>query len=403
MKKGKLALWVVVLLFVLYTLKSCVLFFPFSDFWERDRDFNIPDIEEKKEKPVEVPVFNVPYRITDEMKKMKVDCAKEEDKTLRYKSEKTFCQNVYTASPDSVKNSLAGGKYSWMAFYGQYSIYHCPVSPKKEIENLVEGCIESAKFFDNYLFPKMAQIFGTAANRGFFEKRLNIYIEEDEKYVTKVCNAPAIGCALWATRSIQLPLGTFNKRFYPEGQTYTVGFNLKDISSEKYQGLLFQTIYPKNCALPQYTMHEVIHYFNHRVYGFSPSWFEETMDNIVEDELVSQICPPGLKYTAFNYSNGAMNKEDVDINSNDFILYLQDKRFKNNSCYKAIVTEINQHLNQGKWAYFSQIYTQLNSSGRKINFRELSAADLASAVYRSSGNDPAVKKALYDVAKCPKN
>jgi len=404
-KAGKIFIFIILLIFFLFVLKSCALFFPFSfsDIFS-EREPYIPNSEKKKEEPAEIPVFNVPFRpVTQEMKNMKVDCAKEEDGHLRYKKEKTLCRNVYTVTPDAVKNDLAGGKYSWMAFYGQYSIYHCPVNPKKQVENLVEGCIESAKFFDSYLFPKMASIYGLAANRGFFVKRLNIYIEEDESYVTKMCKAPAIGCCYWESHSIQIPLGTSGKRFYPEGQTYTVGFYLKDVSSMKYTDHFFQTVYPKNCALPQYTMHELIHYFNHRVYSASPSWFEETMDNILEDELVGQICPPGLKYSVFKYNGGRMDKVDyADVNSDDFILYLQDKRFEDNACYKTVMTQINRLFNKGKWPYFTQLYNQLNSYSRNKNYAKLTVAELAAAVYKSSGNDPEVKKNLYDTARCPK-
>lgn len=377
--------------------------FSISELIRGENETKIPIPEEKKKEEEIIPEAKINYAsVTDEMKNAKVDCAKFQDKALYYKNEKTACYNSYVADMEKVKNDLAGGKYSRMAFYGKYSIYNCPVNPVKKIDNLAEGCLESAKFFDDYLFQKMASIYSTAGPRyGFFDKRLNVYIEESEKVVTEYCKSPAIGCSKDST--ILLPLGTSNNKFYPEGRVYTVGFNLRDYSSNVYKDYLFQSVYPKNCILPQYTMHELIHYFDKRVYGRTPSWFEESMDYIVTDELTNFVCPPGLKYNVFKYDGNKMETfDDFDINSDDFLLYIQDKRYENNACRKAIVTQINQLFNEGKWTYFAKFYHSMDGKVKYDYYHEIPTKDIAAAVYESSGNDPAVRKYLYDMAKCPK-
>lgn len=406
MKLKKIILWMIVILFILYVLKSCALFFPFFplDFGS-DHSF-VPPFEEKKqqEQKVEVPVFNVPYLpVTAEMKNMKIDCAKEMDSRLSYKKEKTACFNVYSADPENVKNAIDSGKYTRFAFYGRYSVYNCPVNTEKKIENLVEGCRESAKFFDDYLFPKMVQLYsGAGAHYGYFDRRINVIMEESRDKVTKICRAPAAGC-YYGDFNVIVPIGLFIDRVYPEGLFTYWAFEYKDKGPDQDGSYFLQTVYPKNCILPVYMMHELTHYFDHRVYGETPSWFEESMNQIVENELTNQVCPPGLSYKAIRYDKkGVDPPEDFDINSDDYFMEIEKKPIDNNICRKAILSQINQHFNTQKWTYFNRIYQAMADKVEYDYYREIPIQKIARAVIESTGNDPAVKKEIYDVAKCPK-
>lgn len=388
--------------FVVYLAMQSLFFLSslFGLFWNSESD--IPDPSRFSSTPkeeIKLPPINVVYpAVTTELKNMKLDCAKNGDIWPQYRKEKMLCKNVYTADVSQIKEEAAKSNYDRLVFYGRYTIFDCPVvSAIRKIEDPIGGCYEEAKFLDGYLYPKMAGLFHIKIP----DKRLFIYMEEDGDKVKEICKFPAGGCFIRDNSVVMIP-GSIGGQFYAKDKEYRTSY-LPDISSGN-NAYYFYEIYPSNCNMNYIELHELTHYFDFYSYGAVDLWFEESMDVITNAEVMKEVCPPGTKFFGITKVDaGKITPADyLDVNSDDFILNMQDKRYENDNCRKAIITQINHLFASGGLDYMRKLYKILDSKVQYDYYRGITKDRLAAATLESSGNSPAVQKVLYNDNKCPK-
>jgi hypothetical protein len=393
------------ILFTLVIIYQAVMFLPllFFGFEGGESQDYIPLASQKKvsENPEEfkIPVFNIPKIVeTSEMKNIKINCAKEKDIWPEARKEKMLCENVYTADVEKIKKEAQKSNPQRIVFYGAYSILDCPISlssPRK-VDDPIGDCFDAAKFLDGYMIPKMASIYKPPKQY----KRLFVYLEEDADKIEKSCNFPAGGCYK-SDFSIIMNFPSMDSKLFTNGKEYRNTF-IKDVSVGP--SYYFWEIIPKNCEMGSTSLHEMIHFFNRQIYGRTPSWFEESMTNIIYYYIGKEICPPGLAdKDVRKFEGGAYeNVDNFDPNDDKYITDMQDKRLEGSVCAKAVVTQINRLVKSGGVAYYQKLLKVMNTKVQYDYYREITIDRLAAAVVESTGNNQGVKDYLYKTSGCPK-
>lgn len=393
------------ILFTVLIIYQAAMFLPFLffGFGGGGSQNYIPTASQKKvsQNPEEfkIPIFNLPKIIvTAEAKSIKIDCAKEKDIWPSARKEKMLCENVYTADAEKMKKEAQISNPQRIVFYGAYSILDCPISPSppRKIDDPIGECQEAAKFLDSYMIPKMASIYSTPKQY----KRLFVYLEESADKIEKSCNFPAGGCYK-SDFSIIMNFPGLDSRLFSDGKEYRGTF-MKDVSTGP--AYYFWEIIPKNCTMSSTGLHEMIHFFNRQIYGHTPSWFEESMTNIIYYAMSKEICPPGISDREVRkFENGKYeNVENFDPNDDQYLLNMQDKRFGGSDCAKAVATQVNHLVKSGGVAYYKKLLKVMNTKVQYDYYREITIDRLAAAVAESSGNDANVKNYLYKTSGCPK-
>jgi hypothetical protein len=118
---------------------------------------------------------------------------------------------------------------------------------------------------------------------------------------------------------------------------------------------------PDNCKTPSILFHELIHYFNHLGVGRMPMWLDESVARMGVDQLVKQICPPGITYK--NVTKDGQAVDNFDFNADDQVKSMDSDFWQGSQGKLDYLMGINKQFQDDGLSYFHKLYyTMKNGS-----------------------------------------
>lgn len=354
------------------------------DFKPDSGNFKLP-AEEEIAQTYEVNIHYDP--VPEKIRNSRTDCAKSSEIPAIHRNSKILCQNIYQTDGKDLEDKINKNSPERVTLYGQYAMISYPVRTKARIDNYAGQVYVTARFMDNYLYPKMIEALGISVP----SKRLYVHLVDTDEEIKKFCLQAASACAL-ADGTIYLSNHEKSKGLYfPSGLDRSVKMGYKAGQNEESTYWYYE-IQPPNCPMLSKFAHEFTHYFDHLAYGEAETWLEEGVARIFELAVYKEMCPPGVKaFDVRREENGiSYPVENFDYPSDEAMKFFLKDFWSGDECKLAQFLLINQELKKQGLKFH-----------RKMSqaFRNKSEKEKITGLINAS-SDPESNRAFFQTSGC---
>lgn len=346
-------------------------------------NFKIP-AEEEITQSYEININYAP--VPESSRNLKIDCANSKDIPGEHRRSKNLCVNIYQTGADDLKNKITNLDPERIILYGQFAVINYPTKTAAQIENYLEQAHITARFIDNYLYPKFAE----AAGIKIPAKKLYIHLSGNKDELQKYCSQKASACA--KDNVIYLLIhGKSKGLYFPSGLDRSAKMGYKAGQNEESIYWYYE-IQPPNCPMLSKFAHEFTHYFDNLSYGVAETWLEEGVARIFELAVYKEMCPPGVKaFDVRREENGiSYPVENFEYPSDEAMRFFLTDFWNGDNCRLAQFLLINRELKTQGLKFHQKMSMAFKNKSEKEKIMGLI----------NVSSDPAGNKNIFQNAGC---